>query len=40
MATAYLDYLYTKEGRKIIAQSYYRPIDEEVAEAYKDSFRV
>jgi len=38
VATAYLDYLYTKEGQEIIAQNYYRPRDKEVAEKYKDTF--
>ena len=38
VATAYLDYLYTKEGQEIIAQNYYRPRDKKVAEKYKDTF--
>jgi sulfate/thiosulfate-binding protein len=40
VATAYLDYLYSKEGQEIIAQNYYRPRDKEVAEKYKDTFPV
>lgn len=38
VAQAYLDYLYTKEGQEIAAQSYYRPRDKEVAEKYKATF--
>lgn len=38
VATAYLNYLYTKEGQEIIAKNYYRPINQEVAKAYKDQF--
>ncbi|MFW2487180.1 sulfate ABC transporter substrate-binding protein [Clostridium chromiireducens] len=38
VAQAYLEYLYTKEGQELIAQNYYRPIDKEVAEKYKNTF--
>src|SRR6185295_11760527 len=34
VATAYLNYLYSKEGQEIIAQNYYRPRDPEVAAKY------
>jgi len=36
IARAYWDFLYTKRGQEIVAQSYYRPYDPEVAEEYKD----
>jgi sulfate/thiosulfate-binding protein len=38
VAKAYLDFLYTKEGQKIIAENYYRPVDEEVAKQFADKF--
>ncbi|MBE6088599.1 MAG: sulfate ABC transporter substrate-binding protein [Clostridium beijerinckii] len=38
VAQAYLGYLYTKEGQEMVAQNYYRPRDNEVAEEYKDTF--
>lgn len=38
VAEAYLNYLYSKEGQEIAAQSYYRPRDKDVAEKYKDNF--
>ena len=34
VATAYLNYLYSKEGQEIIAKNYYRPRDAEVAAKY------
>lgn len=34
LATAYLEYLYTKDGQRLAATHYYRPIDTEIAEAY------
>jgi len=34
VATAYLQYLYSKEGQEIIARNYYRPRDQEVAARY------
>jgi sulfate transport system substrate-binding protein len=34
VATAYLQYLYSKEGQEIIARNYYRPRDQEVAAKY------
>src|SRR5580698_6915560 len=38
VATAYLQYLYSKEGQEIIARNYYRPRDPEVAAKYADRF--
>jgi sulfate/thiosulfate transport system substrate-binding protein len=38
VATAYLQYLYTPQAQKIIADNYYRPTDTAVLEAYKDKF--
>jgi sulfate transport system substrate-binding protein len=38
VATAYLQFLYTPEGQKIIAKHYFRPRMPEVAEGYKDQF--
>ena len=38
VAKAYLDYLYTEEAQEIVAQNYYRPINKEIAEKYKDRF--
>ncbi len=38
VATAYLNYLYTKEGQHIAAKHYYRPRDPQVAEAYAKIF--
>jgi sulfate transport system substrate-binding protein len=38
LAKAYLDFLYTKEGQKIIAENYYRPSDVEVAAQYTSKF--
>jgi sulfate/thiosulfate transport system substrate-binding protein len=38
IATAYLQYLYTKEGQEIIARNYYRPRDPEVAAKYATQF--
>jgi sulfate transport system substrate-binding protein len=37
-AEAYLKYLYTPEAQEIIAQNYYRPIDEGVAAKYTSTF--
>ncbi|WP_028973217.1 sulfate ABC transporter substrate-binding protein [Spirochaeta cellobiosiphila] len=34
VAKAYWDFLYTKEGQEIVAQSYYRPYNKEVAAEY------
>ena len=34
VATAYLQYLYSKEGQEIIAKNYYRPRDQDVAAKY------
>ncbi len=38
VATAYLQYLYSKEGQEIIAKNYYRPRDPEVAAKYATQF--
>jgi sulfate/thiosulfate transport system substrate-binding protein len=38
VATAYLEYLYSKEGQEIIARHFYRPRDPEVAARYAASF--
>jgi sulfate transport system substrate-binding protein len=38
VATAYLQYLYSKEGQEIIARNYYRPRDPEVAARYSAQF--
>jgi sulfate/thiosulfate transport system substrate-binding protein len=38
IATAYLEYLYSKEGQDIIARHYYRPRDAEVAARYAARF--
>ncbi len=38
VATAYLDYLYSKEGQEIIAKNYYRPRDPEIAAKYANQY--
>jgi sulfate/thiosulfate transport system substrate-binding protein len=38
VATAYLNYLYSKEGQEIIAKNYYRPRDPEVAAKYANQY--
>lgn len=38
VATAYLQYLYSKEGQEIIAKNYYRPRDPEIAAKYASQF--
>jgi sulfate/thiosulfate-binding protein len=38
VATAYLQYLYGKEGQEIVARNYYRPRDPEVAAKYADRY--
>jgi sulfate/thiosulfate-binding protein len=38
IATAYLEYLYSKEGQEIIARHFYRPRDPEVAARYAERF--
>ncbi|MBX3025458.1 sulfate ABC transporter substrate-binding protein [bacterium] len=37
-ATAYLNFLYTPEGQELIAQNFYRPIDQTVAAKYQSTF--
>lgn len=39
IATAYLKYLYTKEGQKIAGKHHYRPRDPQVAVQYQDQFK-
>lgn len=39
VAKAYLEYLYSDEGQKIIAKNYYRPTNSEILEEYKDTFK-
>ncbi len=36
VARAYWDFVYTTRGQEIIAESYYRPYDQEVAARYAD----
>jgi sulfate transport system substrate-binding protein len=38
VATAYLNYLYTRPAQQIIAKDYYRPVDPAVAAQYADKF--
>jgi sulfate/thiosulfate transport system substrate-binding protein len=38
IAEAYLKFLYTREGQQIIAQSFYRPRDAEIAAQYSAQF--
>ncbi len=38
VATAYLEFLYTKEGQELIAEHYYRPHMAEVAEKYASQY--
>jgi len=38
VASAYLNYLYTKEGQEIAAKNFYRPRDPQVAKAYEKKF--
>jgi sulfate/thiosulfate-binding protein len=38
VATAYLQYLYSKEGQELVAQNYYRPRDPEIAAKYADRY--
>jgi sulfate/thiosulfate transport system substrate-binding protein len=38
IATAYLEFLYSKEGQEIAAKNYYRPRDPEVAGRYGEQF--
>ena len=38
VATAYLQYLYSKEGQEIVAHNYYRPRDPEIAAKYADRY--
>ncbi|MFX3632025.1 MAG: sulfate ABC transporter substrate-binding protein [Candidatus Pristimantibacillus sp.] len=39
VAQAYLEYLYSDEGQEIAAKNYYRPINEEIAAKYKETFK-
>ncbi|PGL72470.1 sulfate ABC transporter substrate-binding protein [Bacillus sp. AL-1R] len=38
VAKAYISYLYSKEGQKIIAENYYRPRDKEILEKYSKQY--
>ncbi|WP_054710246.1 sulfate ABC transporter substrate-binding protein [Bacillus sp. JCM 19041] len=38
VAEAYLEFLYTDEGQKLIAENYYRPRDEAILEEHRDYF--
>src|SRR4030095_16745558 len=38
VAQAYLEYLYTEEGQKIVAKHYYRPRQASVAQQYTEQF--
>ena len=38
VATAYLQYLYSKEGQRIAAKNYYRPTDPEIAKESEANF--
>jgi sulfate/thiosulfate-binding protein len=38
VATAYLQYLYSKEGQEIIAKNYYRPRDQDIAAKYATQY--
>jgi sulfate/thiosulfate transport system substrate-binding protein len=38
VATEYLQHLYSKEGQEIIAKSFYRPRDPEIAKKYENQF--
>lgn len=39
VATAYVEYIYTKEGQEIAGRHFYRPRDAEVAARYKNQFK-
>jgi sulfate transport system substrate-binding protein len=38
IATAYLQYLYSKEGQEIVARNFYRPRDPDIAAKYADRY--
>lgn len=38
IAKEYINYLYTENGQEIVAKNYYRPINEEVLNKYRDVF--
>ncbi len=38
IATEYLNYLYSKEGREIVAKNYYRPRDADIAAKYASQY--
>ncbi|MDX9700980.1 MAG: sulfate transporter subunit, partial [Rhodocyclaceae bacterium] len=38
VATAYLEFLYSKEGQELAGKHFYRPTDPEVAAKFKDVF--
>ncbi len=39
LANNYLHFLYTSKGQEIIAQNYYRPINQSIANKYKSTFK-
>lgn len=39
VSKAYLNYLYSKTGQNIIAKHYFRPVDQETLNQYKDTFQ-
>lgn len=38
VSTAYLDYLYTEEGQKIVAKNFYRPSNPKIAQQFESQF--
>jgi sulfate/thiosulfate-binding protein len=38
VSTAYLDYLYTEEGQKIVAKNFYRPSNAKIAKQFESQF--
>ena len=38
VASAYLEYLYSPQGKEIAAKNYYRPRDKSIAEKYQNVF--
>ncbi|QGQ94107.1 sulfate ABC transporter substrate-binding protein [Paenibacillus psychroresistens] len=38
VSTAYLDYLYTEEGQKIVAKNFYRPSNPKIAKQFESQF--
>jgi sulfate transport system substrate-binding protein len=40
VAKAYLEYLYSDEGQKIVAENFYRPINKDILNQYADKFNL